>query len=113
MNHGRDATASRVMILITATPHGTTVYLPSASITHSNTAISNPATEHRASFTQYFPGYLMRWVDNGFMTDKQLKSTDGHRFKTLAAWKKERWSRGLEMYSTYTEVMASLSRDVD
>ncbi|KIY61211.1 hypothetical protein CYLTODRAFT_363159, partial [Cylindrobasidium torrendii FP15055 ss-10] len=89
-------------------PHGTTMYLPSASITHSNTELVGPE-EERGSFTQYFPGFLLRFVDNNFMTDKELKVHSPSVFADLAVWKRDRWQRGLEKLSTLQEVLDRLS----
>ncbi|KAJ3492655.1 hypothetical protein NLJ89_g11185 [Agrocybe chaxingu] len=50
--------------LVVEFPPGSTALLPSATISHSNTAIG--AQEHRFSFTQYSAGALFRWVENGF-----------------------------------------------
>lgn len=41
---------------------------------HSNTAVKGPET--RFSFTQYRPGALFRYIDNGMMTDKDLRKKD-------------------------------------
>ncbi len=89
-------------------PAGTTVYIPSASVEHSNAALGDPATEERSSMTQYFPGGVLRWLDNGFMSDKQLKANDPARFSDVAAWKLSRWERGLGMLSTWDELVAEI-----
>ncbi|KAF8912260.1 hypothetical protein CPB85DRAFT_1220489 [Mucidula mucida] len=68
-------------------PHGCTLYIPSASIVHLNTPLNDPSTKERTSFIQYFPGALIRWVDNGFMTDKELKEKNKRKFDNLARWK--------------------------
>ncbi|KIK63680.1 hypothetical protein GYMLUDRAFT_133433, partial [Collybiopsis luxurians FD-317 M1] len=47
-------------------PHGATVLIPSAVVTHSNTPIAEG--DVRTSFTQYTAGALFRWTENGFMT---------------------------------------------
>ena len=52
--------------LIVRFPPGSTILIPSAVITHGNTPIQQG--EERYSFTQYAPGALFRWVDNGFQT---------------------------------------------
>ncbi len=85
-------------------PAGTTIYVPSASVVHSNTRLANPDIEERSSFTQYFPGGVLRWIDNGFKSDKQLKADDRARFADVTAWKLDRWTRGLAMMSTWDEL---------
>lgn len=52
--------------LIIRFPPGSTILIPSAVITHGNVSIQQD--EERYSFTQYAPGSLFRWVDNGFQT---------------------------------------------
>ncbi|KAF6742283.1 hypothetical protein DFP72DRAFT_781793, partial [Ephemerocybe angulata] len=47
-------------------PAGSTILLPSAVLTHSNTAIQPGET--RVSFTQYSSGALFRYADNGYRT---------------------------------------------
>ncbi|KIY61649.1 hypothetical protein CYLTODRAFT_362575 [Cylindrobasidium torrendii FP15055 ss-10] len=89
-------------------PHGCTVYVPSASITHSNSMIVGDE-EERGSFTQYFPGAILRWLDNHCQTDRALKASNPLMFADLARWKKERWERGLAMFSTWDEVRSNLS----
>lgn len=89
-------------------PHGCTMYIPSASMVHSNTPVASPQDEERTSFTQYFPGGILRWIDNGFVTDKFLKANDPSKLADLAEWKKERWEKGLAMFSTFTEILDSL-----
>ncbi|PBK61848.1 hypothetical protein ARMSODRAFT_864955, partial [Armillaria solidipes] len=50
-------------------PHAATIFIPSATLTHSNT----PPVEgdSRTSFTQFLAGGILRWVDNGFRTEKE------------------------------------------
>jgi hypothetical protein len=55
--------------LIVRAPPGSTILIPSAVITHGNTPIQRG--EERYSFTQYTPGALFRWVDNGFQTQAE------------------------------------------
>ncbi|KDR77043.1 hypothetical protein GALMADRAFT_47689, partial [Galerina marginata CBS 339.88] len=45
-------------------PPASLIFIPSATITHSNCQIADH--EERASFTQYCPGGLFRWVDYDF-----------------------------------------------
>lgn len=56
--------------LVIEFPPGSTIFLPSAVISHSNVAISEG--ERRYSVTQYAAGGLFRWVDNGFKSNRSL-----------------------------------------
>ncbi|KAF8887917.1 hypothetical protein CPB85DRAFT_1231941 [Mucidula mucida] len=85
-------------------PAGTTIYVPSALVVHSNTRLANPDIEERSSFTQYLPGSVLQWIDNGFKSNKQLKADDCARFADIAAWTLDRWTRGLAMMSTWDEL---------
>ena len=58
--------------LIIEFPSGSTILIPSAIMTHSNTPIA--ADEERCSFTQYTASALFTWVDHGFQTMSSLKS---------------------------------------
>lgn len=84
------------------------MYVPSALVVHSNTPLADPEHKERASFTQYFPGAILRWVDNGFTMDKELRQRDLARFANLAAWKKGRLEEGLAMFLTLDEILDSL-----
>ncbi|KAJ7234326.1 hypothetical protein B0H12DRAFT_989782, partial [Mycena haematopus] len=50
--------------LIIRFPPGSTIFIPSAILRHSNTSIQPGET--RFSFTQFTPAALFRWVYNGF-----------------------------------------------
>ncbi|TEB26990.1 hypothetical protein FA13DRAFT_1604994, partial [Coprinellus micaceus] len=52
-------------------PAASTILIPSALLTHSNTPVG--AHEIRLSFTQFVPGGLLRYVHNGFKTERRLK----------------------------------------
>ncbi|KAI0744418.1 hypothetical protein C8Q76DRAFT_580699, partial [Earliella scabrosa] len=51
-------------------PVGLLVFIPSAILRHSNTAVA--ADERRMSFTQFSAGGLFRWVECGFRTQKEF-----------------------------------------
>ncbi|KAL0563055.1 hypothetical protein V5O48_019023, partial [Marasmius crinis-equi] len=55
-------------------PPGSTVLIPSAVVTHSNTRIAEG--DERTSFTQYTAGAIFRWADNGCMTEGELEASD-------------------------------------
>ena len=57
--------------LVIEFPPGSTVLIPSATISHSNVMVGH--NKHRYLFTQYTVGGLFQWVENGFQ-----KSTEFH-----------------------------------
>lgn len=89
--------------LVIEFPPGTTILLPSAIITHSNTAIGTE--ERRFSFAQYTAGGLFRWVDNHFQraADYKAKLKGKARTNFLAA-EKGRWKFGLSLFLRLDEV---------
>ncbi len=85
--------------LIIEFPPGALLLIPSATITHSNLPVREG--ERRASITQYTGGSLFRYVDNGFMTDGELKAKDRKKYNQVYAEREERWMRGLSYLSRY------------
>ncbi|KAK0482950.1 hypothetical protein EDD18DRAFT_1084577, partial [Armillaria luteobubalina] len=84
-------------------PHGTTIFVPSATITHSNTA---PAQgDSRTSFTQFLAGGILRWVDNGFRTEKEMARQDPAAYAEMLKHKGKRWQMGLGLLSTLDEIL--------
>jgi len=81
-------------------PPGTTIYLPSALLIHSNTSIA--ANEERFSFAMYSAGGLFRWVEHNFVNEttysKMMSSVKG-AMNTLT-----RWTTGLALFSTMNEL---------
>lgn len=76
-------------------PEGSTVLMPSSTLRHGNTKISDE--EERVSMTQYCPGGLVRWVRHGFrptssLTDAEREGIDGaveqQRAEALGRWSK-------------------------
>lgn len=92
--------------LVVEVPAGYTIFIPSATITHSNTPIG--AHESRASFTMYTGGGIFRCVDNGFKTDESLKKSDPKKFAETLEERKTRWKAGLGLFSTLKELVADL-----
>lgn len=80
--------------------------IPSASITHSNSPVGKHET--RVSFTQFCPGGLLRYVDNGFRTEQQFKEEDFEGFLEMCARKETRWAQGLELLSNYNDILKEL-----
>lgn len=87
-------------------PHAATILLPSATIAHSNIPVG--AHEARGSFTQYTPGGLIRYVDNGFCTEAELQEEDPEEYVRLSALKETRWEMGIGMLSTVEELLQSV-----
>ena len=81
-------------------PAGASIYLPSATLTHSNVPIGEG--ESRSSFTQYTPGHLFRWVENGCKTDSQLTAAEE---KAMEEKRKTRWADGIKKWSTFSELV--------
>ncbi|KAJ7607865.1 hypothetical protein FB45DRAFT_763692, partial [Roridomyces roridus] len=89
--------------LIVRFPPGSTIFIPSAIVTHSNTPIH--PHEKRHSFTQYTSGSLFRWVSNGNMTDGeflQRASPEQRAERDKAAG--TRWEDGLDHFMTLAEL---------
>jgi hypothetical protein len=84
--------------LIIRFPPGSTILLPSAIISHSNTPIQRGET--RSSFVQYSAGGLFRWVDNQFMrkNDFAAQASDAEKL-AQAERAKTRWQDGIGMFS--------------
>ncbi len=86
--------------LIIEFPPGSLVLIPSAIIRHSNTAVGPGET--RSSFTQYYAGGKIRWVECGFRSQKEFKRLGGVHSLSGA----ERWQRGVAMWSTLDELQS-------
>ncbi len=83
--------------LVIEFPPGSTILIPSAIITHSNTSILPDET--RYSFTQYAAGGLFRWVDHDFQKAEDFcASRTPEQLKELEELKKKRWLFGLSLY---------------
>ena len=91
--------------LIIEFPAGSTVFIPSATINHSNIAVQ--PHERRYSITQYTAGGLARWVACGFKTLKSL-AVDG---ETLAMCGTERWREGVGLLATWGELRRAFGLD--
>ncbi|KAI0039025.1 hypothetical protein FA95DRAFT_1474561, partial [Auriscalpium vulgare] len=83
-------------------PPGSTILIPSAILTHSNTAIQPGET--RQSFTQHCAGSLVRWWTYGFRTEATMAHEDpdlAQKFRSEAAG---RWKEKLSLFSKVTEL---------
>ncbi|KAJ7037287.1 hypothetical protein C8F04DRAFT_952936 [Mycena alexandri] len=106
-----DATKGGHMILwelklVIEFPAASTILIPSATITHSNLPVQDG--DERASFTQYTGGGLMRYVDNGFRTEKELAAQDPAEYERLAELKGTRWEMGLGLLSTVDKLLEAV-----
>ena len=88
--------------LVIEFPHASTIFIPSASFTHSNTPVARG--ESRLSFAQYCAGRIFQFIDNGFRTEKVLKQEDYPAFKQQQAEKPTRWSKCISLLSTLEEL---------
>lgn len=89
--------------LVVEFPPGSLVLIPSATITHSNIPVAQGDT--RASFTQYAPGGLFRYVDCGFRLEKHLKKQDPELHQTLLNSRPNNWRVGLDLLSKVDEII--------
>lgn len=93
--------------LVIEFPSGTTILLPSATISHSNVAIAN--NERRYSFTQYSAGGLFRWVNNNFQRAVDYKASLKAKVRTAyLAEEKARWKFGLGLLSRLQDLSLML-----
>ncbi|KAJ3506431.1 hypothetical protein NLJ89_g6870 [Agrocybe chaxingu] len=92
--------------LVIEFPPCSTIILPSSTLVHGNVPIQPGET--RASFTQFFPGGLFRYVDNGFMTEKALQATNKKEHERICFEKATRWKMGLNLFSTRSELKGSI-----
>ena len=74
-------------------PRGSTIFIPSALITHSNLPIQ--PGERRMSFTQYTASGMFHWVAHGYRT-KEAADEAGVE---PADW----WNAGTHMFSNLVE----------
>jgi hypothetical protein len=75
-------------------PPGSHILIPSAFLYHSTATIQNGEMRH--SFTQYFAGALVRWVDNGFKLVENLNNKEMEEYERI---KEDRDEIGLAFFS--------------
>lgn len=92
--------------LVIEFPAGSTVLIPSATLTHSNVPVKKG--EQRASFTQFCPGGLLRYVDSDFRTEKSLKTSRIADYKKHQQEKLSLWRRGLDLWSPLSSIVEAL-----
>ncbi|KAF8191325.1 hypothetical protein BJ912DRAFT_849409 [Pholiota molesta] len=88
--------------LVIEFPHGYTVFIPSATITHSNIPAADG--DVRVSLTQYCAGSIFRYVDNGLRTDRALRAEDRERYEESQARKESMWTMSLGLLSTIQDL---------
>jgi hypothetical protein len=89
--------------LILEFPTGVCICLPSALITHSS--IPTDESETRLSFTQYCPGEIFQFIENGFKTDRMLKLENPNLFSARAKARETRIEEGYAMFSKMQDLM--------
>ncbi|KAI0037552.1 hypothetical protein FA95DRAFT_1506830 [Auriscalpium vulgare] len=94
--------------LIIEFPPGSTILLPSALLTHSNTPIQDGET--RQSFTQWCSGDLVRWHAYGQCTEKALNREDPQLKKRLDEELDGRWKESVKFFSKRKELQDDLRR---
>lgn len=83
--------------LIIEFPRGTSVYIPSATVTHYTLPVGEG--EHRYSMTQYSGGGLFRWVYNGFCSDKEwFAAATQDDVERRERDRRLRWDDGLKLF---------------
>ncbi|KAK0473654.1 hypothetical protein EDD18DRAFT_1092003, partial [Armillaria luteobubalina] len=88
-------------------PHGATIFIPSATIMHSNTAPVQG--DSCSSFTQFLASGILQWVDNGFQTEKEMARQDPAAYTEMLKCKGKRWQMGLSLLSTLDEILELVS----
>ncbi|KAJ7161982.1 hypothetical protein C8R43DRAFT_880570 [Mycena crocata] len=97
------------LMLVIEFPPGALILLPSATINHSNVPVQEG--DKRVSFTQFTAGGLMRFVDNGFRMEEELKSEDPAEYARICALKETRFEMGLGLFSTMDELLTTAAVD--
>ncbi|KAJ6549087.1 hypothetical protein DFH09DRAFT_926345 [Mycena vulgaris] len=95
------------LMLVIEFPPGALILVPSATIEHSNVPVQ--AGDSRASFTQFTAGGLIRFVDNGFRTERALAEEDPAEYARMCELKSSRWEMGLGLFSTIDELVGSIN----
>ncbi|KAJ7029056.1 hypothetical protein C8F04DRAFT_963287, partial [Mycena alexandri] len=89
--------------LVIEFPPGTTLFIPSAAVFHSNIPIA--AGERRFSFTQYTAGGLFRWIEHGFRSEEEyFASLSAEERQKERAEARGRWASGASLFCTVEEL---------
>lgn len=90
--------------LIVEFPASSTILIPSAVITHSNTPVGEHET--RSSLVQYAAGGLFRWVENGYMTNAEwLEAATEDQQEQRRKEGSGRWRKAATMFTTIDELI--------
>ncbi|EPQ51351.1 hypothetical protein GLOTRDRAFT_49148, partial [Gloeophyllum trabeum ATCC 11539] len=89
--------------LVIEFPPGSTIFLPSALLRHSNIPVQ--PGEERLSFVQWTAGGLFRWVDFGFKPAGIFAKEVGKKAADEA--NKARWREGLNLLPRLSEVSST------
>jgi hypothetical protein len=88
--------------LIVEFPPSSTIFVPSAIVTHSNTPIQ--PGEHCYSFTQYGAGGTFRFIANGLRSESDFLANANKEEKVQREMERQsRWERGLAMFLKLSE----------
>jgi hypothetical protein len=89
--------------LVIEFPPGSTIFIPSASLEHSNASIQKE--EQHYSFMQYTAGGTFWWVDYGFRkADEYFVSLSEEKQQAVAGEGCDRLAFGLSLFSTIDEL---------
>ncbi|KAG6819797.1 hypothetical protein H0H93_008551 [Arthromyces matolae] len=94
--------------LVVEFPPASLIFIPSATLTHGNVAISDG---ERASFTLYCSGGLFRYVVNGYRTESQLAKDDPKEYSRICELKTTRWMEDLKLYSNIDALLQEVEND--
>ena len=88
--------------LVIRFPPGSTIIISSSCLRHGNTPI--PSYQRRYTFTQYFPGGLVRWIQSGCKGHKLFTEEEQRKYDELC---RARYAQAANIFST----MDSLASD--
>ncbi|KAJ7150007.1 hypothetical protein C8R43DRAFT_1128074 [Mycena crocata] len=94
------------LMLVVKFPPGALILLLSATINHSNVPMQEG--DKQVSFTQFTASSLIRFVDNGFRTEAELKAKDPAEYARICAQKETRFEMGLELFSTMDKLLSNV-----
>ncbi|KAF8073678.1 hypothetical protein FPV67DRAFT_1410146 [Lyophyllum atratum] len=97
--------------LVIEFPPGALIMIPSATLTHANVPVA--FGDSRVSFTQYCGGGLIRYVDNGYRTEAELRKRDRKMYNEMMARKATRWDQDLKLYDLFKDRVPSVQATVN
>ncbi|KAJ7071611.1 hypothetical protein C8F01DRAFT_1111218 [Mycena amicta] len=91
--------------LIIRFPPGSTIFIPSTLLMHSNTPIQDGET--RSSFVQYSAGGLFRWIDQDFMTQEEfLRTASDAELEAARVRAGTRWAEGIGHFTVIDDLFS-------